>query len=149
MSINTDGGHARCHLETDAVLLRQAQGLGEALHGISVGPPVLPALEEADRIHTQPGPLGQVLLRQTCRISVLTKQIAKGQMLTGIHYSLSLHSAQRRSLTRGPLPVRAHDSTPPEYPGDCRYLGLSGRLYDLSVEKSGRHAHDGIQEVQD
>jgi hypothetical protein len=86
----TDGGHVRCSLEPDAVLLRQLQGLGKALQGISVGPPVLPALEETDSIHTQPGPLGQVLLRQACCVSVLTQQIAKGQMLIGVHDSLSL-----------------------------------------------------------
>jgi hypothetical protein len=56
--VGTDGWHARCHLETDAVGLRQPQRIGEALHGISVWPPVLPALEETDSIYTQPGPLG-------------------------------------------------------------------------------------------
>jgi hypothetical protein len=55
-----------------------------------VGPPPLPALEEADRIRTQFGPLGQVLLGQTCRVSVLAQQIPEVQMLTGVHCSLSL-----------------------------------------------------------
>ena len=85
MSIGTGGWHARCRLETDAVGLRQPQRIGEALHSISVRAPVLPPFEETDGIYTQPGPLGQVLLRQTCRISVLTQQIAKGQMITGVH----------------------------------------------------------------
>ena len=71
--ISTDDWHARCHLETDTVRLRQPQRIGEALHSISVGSPVLPALEETDRIYTQPGPLGQFLLRQTRRISVLAQ----------------------------------------------------------------------------
>jgi hypothetical protein len=58
VSIGTDGWHARCYLEMDAVLLRQPQRIGETLHSISVGPPVLAALEETDGIYTQPGPLG-------------------------------------------------------------------------------------------
>jgi len=60
-----------------------------------VRPPAFTTLEETDRIHTQPGSLGQVLLGQTCRVPVLTQQIPKDQTFTGVHYSLSLTSMLR------------------------------------------------------
>jgi hypothetical protein len=42
-----------------------------------VGPPVLPALEETDRIHAQPGAFGQFLLRKAGRVPVLPQEIAE------------------------------------------------------------------------
>ena len=58
-------------------LIERAQGVCEALHGIAVGPPVLPALEETDRIHAQPGAFGQFLLRKAGRVPVLPQEIAE------------------------------------------------------------------------
>jgi hypothetical protein len=83
-----------------------------------VGPSSLTAFEEADRIRVQPGPFGQVLLSQACRVSVLAQQIPEATMLTGVHYSLSLASV----LGGGPSPsvplAHEHNSTAPEYPED-------------------------------
>jgi hypothetical protein len=75
---------------------------------MSMGSPVFPALEETYGIHAQPGALGQVLLREAGRISVLPQEIAKGQMLTGVHYPLSLTCMLGDSpLTRHPAGARA------------------------------------------
>jgi len=72
-----------------------------------VGPPVFPALKETDRIHAQPGALGQVLLRKAGRVPVVPQEIAKGQMLAGVHYSLSLACMLRDARQHQTLPVRA------------------------------------------
>jgi hypothetical protein len=78
-----------------------------------MGTPVFPALEETDRIHAQPGVLGQVLLREAGRVPMLPQEITKGQMLTGVQYSLSLTCMLGDSRLHDTLPVRAHNSTPP------------------------------------
>ena len=57
---------------------------------MSMGSSVFSALEEAYGIHAQPGVLGQVLLREAGRVPKLPQEIAKGQMLTGFQYPLSL-----------------------------------------------------------
>jgi hypothetical protein len=46
-------------------------------------------------------------LRQTCGISVLPQQIAKGQMLAGVHYSFSLACMLRDPRKPEILLVRA------------------------------------------
>jgi hypothetical protein len=81
-----------------------------------VGTPPLSALEEADRIRVQPGPLGQILLGQACFVSVLAQQIPEAQMLTGVHRSLSLTSMLGDAPRPSVLTACAHDSTPPERP---------------------------------
>jgi len=63
VTIGPDGGHAGRRLETDAIPFRQSQDVGDALDSISVGPPVLTALEETYGIYAQPGLLGESLLR--------------------------------------------------------------------------------------
>ena len=77
--------------------IREPQGVGEALHGISVGPPVLPALKKTDRIHAEPGVFRQVLLRKASRVPVSPQEIAEGRMLAGVQYSLSLTCMLRDS----------------------------------------------------
>jgi hypothetical protein len=80
---------------------------------MSMGSPVFPALEETDRIHAQPGVLGQGLLREAGRVPMLPQEIAKGQMLTGVQYLLSLTCMVGDSRLHDTLPVRAHNSTLP------------------------------------
>ena len=83
---------------------------------MSMGSPVFTTLEETYGIHAQPGVFGQVLLREAGRVPMLPQEIAKGQMITGVHYPLSLTCMLGDSRLHDTLPVRAHDSTPPTPP---------------------------------
>jgi hypothetical protein len=148
ISSSAHGWRARRHLEAGTILSGQPQRIGEAVHGIPVRPPVLSALEEADGIHAQPGPLGQVFLRQPCRPPVLAQQISKYQLFTGVRHSLSLAFVLRHARYLEVLPVCAHDSTPKIHVILGSLSELSGRLYDLSVVRSGSSLHDGDQEVK-
>jgi hypothetical protein len=68
---------------------------------------VFPALEKTDRIHAQPGALGQVLPRKPRRVLVPPQEIAEVQMLFGVHYSLSLACMLSDARQHRTLPVRA------------------------------------------
>src|SRR5688572_14163189 len=84
----SDGGD-----EAVAVGVGQAEGGDEEVHRLRARRVTRPALEVADAARTQPGPLGQCLLREAGRESETPEEITEARWLRGRHPT---HPAARR-----------------------------------------------------
>jgi hypothetical protein len=81
------GGAPGRSFELGEIGALQSQGLGKLLHGVSVRPPSLPALEEAYGLGREPRLVGQVLLGEVGRGAVAPQQITELEFRAGLYPS--------------------------------------------------------------
>jgi hypothetical protein len=76
---------ARGREEWLAIGIRQVEGIGQRAQGMGIRSPPLTALEGADGIRGQAGPLSQLLLRHTSGITQSTEPSSERHVLNGAH----------------------------------------------------------------